>query len=240
MNSFDAAILEFVNSAAQKSRFFDLVVGHISWNNLLKSGLILSFFWWAWFKDDRNGGAPTTAREHILATLVGAIVSVGFARAFAQLLPFRQRPFLVTELHWVPPFKSEGTLALEKWSAFPSDHAALLFSLSFGLLFISRRLGIFAMLYTLVVVCLPRIYLGVHAPTDLLAGGALGVGVAWIFNANGNRQRISTPALKLLQQSPGVFYAGMFLLTYQTADMFEHLRAILSATSKAMSGLSGG
>lgn len=215
-------------------------MGHISWNNLLKGGVILALFWWAWFKDDRKGGNPTSAREHILATLIGAIVSVGFARAFALCLPFRQRPFLVPELQWVAPFKSEGALALEKWSAFPSDHAALFFSLAIGLIFISRSIGLFAMLYTLVVICFPRIYLGIHAPTDMLAGGLLGAGIAWIFNSAGSRQRISTPAFKLLQKSPGVFYAGMFLLTYQTSDLFEHLRAILSAAAKAVSGRMGG
>ena len=31
------------------------------------------------------------------------------------------------------------------------------------------------MLYVIIVICLPRIYVGIHYPSDVLAGAALGV-----------------------------------------------------------------
>ena len=61
-------------------------------------------------------------------------------------------------------------------SSFPSDHAALFFTLAVGIYFASRRAGWFCFIYySLLFICLPRVYLGEHYPTDIVAGAAIGM-----------------------------------------------------------------
>jgi hypothetical protein len=59
---------------------------------------------------------------------------------------------------------------LSGWSSFPSDHACLFFALATGLCLISPVIGGLALLHASLIVSLPRIYLGLHYPTDVLAG----------------------------------------------------------------------
>ena len=68
-------------------------------------------------------------------------------------------------------------------SSFPSDHAALFFTLAVGIYFASRRAGWFCFIYySLQFICLPRVYLGEHYSTDIVAGAAIGMVPAWLAN----------------------------------------------------------
>jgi len=58
---------------------------------------------------------------------------------------------------------------------FPSDHAVLFFALATGLFMAHRKLGIAAYAWVIVAICFPRLYLGIHWPTDVIAGAAVGV-----------------------------------------------------------------
>lgn len=64
---------------------------------------------------------------------------------------------------------------------FPSCHAANSFGLAFFLflLFRKRWLTVFMMAWALVM-CYSRVYLGMHYPGDLLAGGLVGATGAWL------------------------------------------------------------
>jgi undecaprenyl-diphosphatase len=121
---------------------------------------------------------------------------------------------------------------LEGWSSFPSDHAVLFFALSTGLLFISRKVGTFALAYTGLFIAFPRIYLGLHYPTDIIAGAIIGVTIAIL----GNIYLIKSTRLKSIVRwadtEPDLFYPVFFLFTYQIADMFGSSRAIISAGFK--------
>lgn len=110
--------------------------------------------------------------------------------------------------------------------SFPSDNAVLFFTLAAGLFFASRRVGVILFLYAAFVVCLPRMYLGVHWPTDILAGAALGVGLGWLGARERVRRAISRPVLAWLDREPGWFCAGLFLLTYQVASLFSDSRDV--------------
>jgi undecaprenyl-diphosphatase len=82
--------------------------------------------------------------------------------------------------------------------------------------------------YVLAVICFPRLYMGLHYPSDLLVGGLLGAGIALLANVDRVRTRTSAPLLNWLKTSPGVFYAAAFLITSQIAALFEPLRKIAS------------
>jgi undecaprenyl-diphosphatase len=58
--------------------------------------------------------------------------------------------------------------------SFPSSHAVNIFALSTVLVYRHRRL-LLPMLFIAVLVCLSRVYLGVHYPFDVIVGGICGI-----------------------------------------------------------------
>jgi undecaprenyl-diphosphatase len=228
MNFFDSWILSHLNVFARKSWVFDQAVAFLSVNYLLKGGVLMIFLWWAWFRSDDRASKE---REHIIVTMLSCVVAIAVGRMMVILLPFRLRPLHEMGLNFLTPYGvSEDALA--KLSSFPSDHAVLFFALVTGLFFISRVIGTVALIYTIVVVALPRMYLGLHYPTDILAGAAVGVVIAWIGNTYfvGNRSVLAIKDMAVFK--PMYFYPGLFLVTYQVADMFENSRALVGGFYK--------
>lgn len=221
MNGFDAAIMAALNAFARKNWLFDQGVSFLSENSLLKGGLLAALLWWFWFKAD----VDDEFRKRVVATIVASFAAILLARLLALSLPFRARPMNAAGLHFLLPFGANGRL-LEKWSSFPSDHAAMFFGFSTGLFFISRRVGAAAFAYSLVVICLPRLYLGIHYPTDIVVGSLLGASVSWCVHGTRAYVAVAQPALAWLRRHPTSFYAVFFLVTYQIADMFDGVRAL--------------
>jgi undecaprenyl-diphosphatase len=224
----DHSIIELVNQFSQRHWYLDRLATFLSGNNLFKSGLIMAVLWWLWFRFPEEERRKDV-RERILLTIAVAFVAIFLARLLAFSLPFRVRPVEDASLGFVLP------LGLEKhdywnWSSFPSDHAVLFFSLAMSIRYISKRLswGLFA--YAFLAISLPRLYLGVHYPSDIVVGALIGIGMAWLANIEIVRQRLKrlfiAPAMAWLGKSPGVFYAFLFLLTYQIADMFDQVRSM--------------
>lgn len=56
-------------------------------------------------------------------------------------------------------------------------------------------------------------FIGIHHPTDILAGAAIGVGLSALFHAPSIREKLYAPVQLLEQHCSGFFYAGAFLLT---------------------------
>lgn len=222
MNPFDYSIISFFNQFAQKSLQFDNLVVLVSDNALLKGGIIMALLWWGWFQED-NFKSLKRKREHILTTVLASVVAIFAARLLALLLPFRLRPLHNPEIALQFPLEKEF---LEGWSSFPSDHAILFFTLATGLFFVSRILGTIAIAHAIFIISLPRIYIGLHYPTDIIVGALLGIGVSlWV-----NRKKISSTITKLplnlLEKHPSWFYSCFFIVVFEIAEMFNSVRNI--------------
>jgi undecaprenyl-diphosphatase len=204
---------------------FDNGIEFLSENDL-KDSIFVAIFWWHWFKRADTATLRST-REHLLSTLCAGVVAVLAARILALTLPFRVRPRFEPALHFV--VRAGNISDLVDWSAFPSDHAAMFSAFAVGMCFISWRTGLIAMLYTIFIICLPRIYLGLHYPSDIFAGLALGALVGYCMNADAVRRNWVRRPMEWERASPGGFYVVLFLVSYEFSTMFNGLRAAAAA-----------
>ncbi len=179
--------------------------------------------WWCWFIKDEN---QSNHKKHIILTLISCVFAIAIARGLALTLPFRLRPIHEEGLNFLLPSGFSGTV-LERWSSFPSDHAVLFFTLSVGILFISKKMGIFSIAYTLLFISFPRIYIGLHYPTDILAGAFIGATIVTVINVYFLKNKCLQLIENYSDSTPGIFYSLFFLFTYQIADMFDSSRAIM-------------
>jgi undecaprenyl-diphosphatase len=228
MNPLDSWIVSHINVFARKSWLFDQAVAFISVNYLIKGGVLMTLVWWAWFRtDDRS----SRDREHLVATIFSCAVALVVGRMMVLVLPFRVRPLHEFSLNFVKPY-GVAEEALAKLASFPSDHAVLFVGLAVGLFFISRAAGMFALLYTIIFILLPRLYLGLHYPSDILVGGAVGALIVWLGNTYLPARKDIQWLTSLSWSRPMYFYPVLFLATYQIADLFENSRAIVVALMK--------
>jgi membrane-associated phospholipid phosphatase len=230
MNAFDASIIGYLSHFARRSPLLDHAVAMLAGNHFVKGAPLMAMLWWLWFRDD----APEQrqrVRGRIIGTFAAAFVGLVVGRSLALLLPYRVRPLYDVALAAVLPTGTEH--GLQTWSSFPSDHATMFCAVATGILFISRPNGLLALLHVALLVCLPRVYLGLHYPTDVLAGAVLGAGVAWVIC--GPRLRpLWHWSLRRIEAHPAGFYAAAFLLTFEMASMFDEFRLATAFVQMAL------
>ena len=129
-----------------------------------------------------------------------------------------------------------ANLKLLRWSSFPSDHAVLFFTIATGIFFVSRPLGGLALAWVASAICFPRLYLGVHWPTDILGGAVLGVSIAQIGRFSAVREWVRRMTTRWHRDHPGLFFAGLFLLTYQISNLFNDIRDFLRGLWRFVTG----
>jgi membrane-associated phospholipid phosphatase len=217
----DLSILRFVNQMSGQFPRLDEFIVLIAQNDLVKGGPIIAVLWWFWFKPSNS---QNSHREIIVACVVAALVAAAASRTLAHILMIHRRPLLIPNLQLI---QRAPTLWEDKNSSFPSDHAALAFGLITGLFYISRKAGLAMGVYAIVFICLPRLYLGVHWPSDILAGAALGIGSTALFCYQPVRARLAAPANRLAERSPQVFYALAFLVSFGLMTRFDSARSLL-------------
>jgi membrane-associated phospholipid phosphatase len=224
MEALDESIVFFFNQFAQRWGTFDGIVIFLSNSDLMKGGVVMGAIWGAWFY---HKGDAKINRSFLLSALLGSLIALFLARFFAHVLPLRIRPVLNPNLHFRPPTGLPSQSNWTIWSSFPSDHAALFCALLTGVWLVSRRGGVLLMVYILIAICLPRIYVGIHYPSDVLAGVALGVFSVLLCSWSKVRKIWTGVVLNWIERWPGASYTLLFLITFEIATLFWDVRTLL-------------
>lgn len=182
-------------------------------------GMIASLIiWYLWFYSDEQ---KAQSRAKLYAVILTTVVSIAVGRALANFLPFRPRPKANESI--MGDGIQQGSFFGE-WSSMPSDHAVMFFALATGFFLISRKVGILALLHAAIIVCLPRILLGLHYLSDILAGAIIGVGLSLVLVP------LLTKAIEMRSCTTAyparIVYPVLFFVTFNIATMFNGVRAV--------------
>lgn len=109
--------------------------------------------------------------------VIKGLISAFFARfGITELIRFlwdRSRPFVENNVNLL--------LNHPATSSFPSGHAAFYFGLSTIVYFYNKKLGILFLISSSLI-SISRVFVGVHWPSDVLAGAVIGIFSGWIVN----------------------------------------------------------
>ncbi len=214
IRNVDIVIYHFLNGFAG-NRLLNYFASFEERDMLLKGGLLLALYWSLWF---RPGSDRDSRRRAISAIVAGALFAVVACRVVADLGPHRIRPMYNPHLQH-RAYLLPQSLNLVNWSAFPSDTAAYFFALAFGLARLSRRLAVPAMLYAAGWICLPRLFLGEHYASDVIAGALVG-----IVRGDGLHLRIRVASVRPHYTFADVGRSKNQKIFYPAAHFSPHLR----------------
>ncbi|MEV7614499.1 phosphatase PAP2 family protein [Streptomyces sp. NPDC089799] len=168
----DVSLLYEVNGWSMRAPgWVDRTIGFVGEYGLLLAIVLLML--WCWRGVRRSGGAVAVEG---FAALVWAPLAAGIALLVnIPLREFVSRP---------RPFRQHDGLEVlvggKTDYSFVSDHATLAMALGVGLFMVNRKLGFFGIGMALLEGFL-RVYMGVHYPTDVIGGLALGTAVVLLF-----------------------------------------------------------
>jgi undecaprenyl-diphosphatase len=221
LDHLETAVIRTVVQLSQGPEVVTWALHGITTVNLLKMSVLVGLLLFVWLAPEGrlNGRAEVAVRG-----VLGLVLALAVDHAI-QLVATQSRPrFALPDQPW--PDIDIGWDQLVSPS-FPSDHAVLAFALVAIIWGASRQLGLVALAWAVFGISFPRIYFGFHWPTDLIAGGLIGLGGVLAM------RRVPLPRAswawlaRLERSSPALATIGLFLVAYECTVSFDSTRRML-------------
>lgn len=171
---YDANVLETINGFANHSKVIDLIgIFLASYLPYLLVLLLASFLFWP--KKDKIKN-----RAMVLVSITAALIARFAVKNIVLFFYDRPRPYMdLTPTNKLIPLSADENL-----QSFPSGHALFFFALSAVIYSFNKKLGIFFLACS-ALMSIARIFVGVHWPSDILAGAILGIIIGviikWVY-----------------------------------------------------------
>lgn len=158
----DYKIDHAINSAVRAHPLLDGVLsGFATWGVTLFG--VAAFLLWLLDRPRTPGVHRRACAAGLSAAAVGLLLNQAVAHVWHRARPYESHPRGIIPL-----------IAGSHDPSFPSDHATAAFAIAFGILFVSRRVGLLFLAWA-TLIAISRVLVGVHYPTDVLAGLAVGL-----------------------------------------------------------------
>ncbi len=221
LHYFDLPILHAINGFCGESWLADRLISHIALD--FKFAVPLCVWWVLWFQPAED---QLRRRQILILVIVAVLLSLVVNRSLSVLMPYRVRPMETPNIGYHQPMFEQGfdMRDFELWSSFPSDQATYFFAFAAGFWLISRRVGFWMGVYSMVII-LARVYLGTHFPSDVTVGALLGLAVQVALNRPPLRAA-TTPILTREKANPALVNAVMFFILLEMGTGFMNVRDI--------------
>jgi undecaprenyl-diphosphatase len=93
-----------------------------------------------------------------------------------------------------------------------------------GLYLANRTIGLIALAHAAFIICLPRVYFGLHFVSDVVVGGLIGSAMILLLAPWMTRRLARTNTVLLSESHPQFFYPALIFVTWQLAQLFDPLR----------------
>ncbi|MFJ8002612.1 phosphatase PAP2 family protein [Streptomyces sp. NPDC096310] len=169
----DVGLLYDINGLAKDApSWFDRVMGFTGEYGILLALVLVAL--WCWWSVRRRGSAEDSV------TAVAGLVWAPLAAGIALLVNIPIRGFVERPRPFVDHKNIEVLITGKTDYSFVSDHATMAMAVAVGIFIAHRRFGLAAIALALLEgFC--RVYMGVHYPTDVIGGFALGTAVALLL-----------------------------------------------------------
>ncbi|WP_369390260.1 phosphatase PAP2 family protein [Streptomyces sp. CG1] len=201
----DVELLYDINGLAKDApHWFDRAMEFVGEYGLLLAMVLLVL--WCWWSVRRRGGEGA-------ASSVAALVWAPLAAGVAVLINVPIRGFVERPRPFVDHQGLDVLITGKTDFSFVSDHATITMALGVGLFVANRRFGLVGIgLALLEGFC--RVYMGVHYPTDVVGGFALGTAVALLLSPLA--MALLTPLMRAVEKAPR---AGWIVRRRSTPDV---------------------
>lgn len=224
LSGLDQAILCWINSFAAGHPAQHKIIAGMSSNGFFRGLPIFFLISVLWF----SARIDEERRSRMLAGLMATCLLTLFSVYLQSHLFWHLRPLLNPGLHLkVDPEEALSWIGYHGNNSFPSDTATLYWGLA-AVVFLERRgWGLLAFLWTIFIIGIPRVYTGIHYPSDIVAGAMLGSLTLFVGTYLPPVKTGAKKIVQVLSPWPGMLDTSFAVVMADMFNLFEGTRHIL-------------
>jgi membrane-associated phospholipid phosphatase len=220
----DRAILCWVNSLAAGHPAQHKIIAGMGSNGFFRGLPIFFLISVLWF----SARIDEERRSRMLAGLMATCLLTLFSVYLQSHLFWHLRPLLNSGLHLrVDAQEALSWIGYHGNNSFPSDTMTLYWGLAAVVFLERRRWGVLAFLWTILIIAIPRVYTGVHYPSDIVASAMLGSLTLFVGTYLSPAKAVAKKIVQALSHWPGMLDTGFAVVMADMFNLFEGTRHIL-------------